>query len=397
MEYLPRIVDLEIQRLLSATPIVTIEGARATGKTTTAQQFAASEIRLPRELALLQSDPVGVLSRLDRPALIDEWQLAGVDVLWALKEIVDGDPRPGSFILTGSVEPETYGATYPLTGRSARVVMHPMNARELAGGGHRESWIERLTAGGLTEPGNAGTPVDIDVVTRSGFPAVATIADPTPWLLAYADSVAQRGLEARHDPARVGRLLRVLAELEGSVVPDERIWTAADINRETYRRYEAMLERTHVVQPARAWQTNRLKRVTALAKRYFVDTALALALAGIGTEQLRRDPALAGHYFDSFVASQIRSEIGVARGVLHHVRTKAGEHEIDMVIEIGGTLIAIEVKSGVQPVAADAKHLAWFRSKLGDAVTAAAVIHRGSASFEIVPGVWALPVSSLWS
>ena len=397
MEYLPRIADFEIQRLLAATPIVMIEGARATGKTTTAQRFAASELRLPRDLALVQSDPVGVLSRLARPALIDEWQLAGVDLLWALKEIVDEDPLPGSFILTGSVEPETYGPTYPLTGRAARVVMRPMNARELAGGGHRASWIDRLTGGEFAEPRNSGTQVDVDVMTRSGFPVVAAMADPTAWLLAYADSVARRSIDERRDPQRVNRLLRVLAELEGSILPDERLWIAADINRETFRRYDAMLERTHVVQPAPAWHTNRLKRVTALTKRYVVDTALALALAGIDAEQLRRDPTLAGRYFDSFVASQIRPEVDIAGGSLHHLRTKGGEREVDIVIEIGGALIAIEVKAGVRPVAANAKHLSWLRAELGDTVTAAVVIHRGSASFEIVPGVWALPVSSLWS
>ncbi len=397
MRYIPRIVDEQLSELLDSIPIVTLEGARATGKTTTAGRVVASELRLPRDLELLQSDPRGVLRRLEAPVLIDEWQLAGVDVLWALKEIVDESPIPGSFVLTGSVQPESYGPTYPLTGRGARLLMHPMNQRELHGHGHSSLWISRLLAGEffVASP-SAGPEAGFEVLFESGFPATRDL-DPARWLEAYARSVAERSVEVRRDPERVGRLLRVLAELESAAIPDERIIELADINRATFVAYDQMLQRAHVAVPTPAWQTKRLKRLTDFPKRYLVDQALALAIAGLTDEQLVMDPKLAGAYFESFVAAQLRPEVAALGGSMYHLRTKAGEREVDLVLDIGGDLVLCEVKATVRPSARDVKHLQWARTELGSRVAAAVLFHRGSSSLELSVGVWALPISLLWS
>ena len=397
MSYLERLVDAQLEQLLATVPVVTIEGARATGKTTTALQWAESEIRLPRDLDLLRSDPYAVLARLAPPVLLDEWQLAGTDVLWAIKDIVDDSPRPGSFILTGSVQPESYGPTYPLTGRGARVVMYPMNRRELEGIGGAGLWIDAVLSGGLMQPNpESHAKLGLGTATRSGFPSTRDVDAPT-WLRAYAASVAERSVDERRDPVRVGRMLRVLAELEAMAVPDERIIQAADINRVTFQAYDTMLQRAHVSVPAAAWQTNRLKRLTSFAKRFTVDAALSLAIAGVREDELLADPALAGHYLESFVAAQLRPEVEVRGGGLYHLRTRAGEHEVDLVVEVEGRLIAIEVKHAVQPRPEDAKHLAWFVDSLGNRVAAAVVLHRGTATYELAPRVWAVPITSMWS
>jgi predicted AAA+ superfamily ATPase len=397
VEYLPRIADAELRRLLATNPVVIIDGARATGKTTSAARVAASELRLPRDLALLESDPLTLLRDRPRPVLIDEWQLAGIDVLWTIKAIVDDDPTPGAFILTGSVEPESFGPTYPLTGRAARLVWRPMNVRELRGAGGDGPVLDRIDDGSLFRPGNDAEPAPLEIMMRSGFPGLRALDDPVPALLAYADSIAQRSVEERRDPVRVERVMRVLAEVEAAVVPDERIWRAADVNRETFLRYDAMLRRTHVTQPALAWETNRLKRITSSTKRYFAEPALAAAVSGTTASALHANPNRAGGYFDSFVACQLRPELDAARATLHHLRTKGGEHEIDLVVERQGHILAFEVKAGVRPTASDARHLAWLRRELGGVVAVAAVIHRGTATWQLEPDIWALPVSALWS
>jgi hypothetical protein len=70
---------------------------------------------------------------------------------------------------------------------------------------------------------------------------------------------------------------------------------------------------------------------------------------------------------------------------------------VDLAVEIDGRLIAIEVKHAVRPRAEDAKHLTWFAECMGDRVAAAVVLHRGTATYELAPGVWALPIASMWS
>lgn len=396
MEYLPRIADAALDELLASSPIVMVDGARATGKTTSAARVSAAELRLPGDLPVLSSDPSFALSNLQHPALIDEWQLADVGVLWVLKDIVDRRPLPGSFVLTGSVEPETYGATYPLTGRAGRVTWRPMNRRELLGEGAARLWLDRLLAGELFRPGTSAAPTDFELLMHSGLPATRKVANPVPQLLAYADTIALRGVDERRDPAAIGRLLRVLATVEGQAVPDERIWQAANIDRATLVRYRALLERTHMIQPLPAWHSNRLKRLTARAKQFLADTAIALAIAGVSVDQLRNDPTMAGPYLESFVLCQLRPEVDRMRGSLYHLRDKAGEHEIDVIIDIGGRIVALETKATVRPTVSDGKHLAWLRAQLGNEVAATAVLHRGTSTWELSPGIWAIPISTLW-
>ncbi len=396
MAYLRRMADQALADAIETFPVVLLDGARATGKTTTASRVAASELRFPRDLALVESDPDRVLAGANRPVLVDEWQLAGIDLLWAIKAIVDDDPRPGSFILTGSVEPTAYGPTYPLTGRGIHITLRPMSRRELAGAGAGPLWLDRLLAGELAVPGRRCAQLGVDELTVTGFPA-APARWSADWLRSYAMTIAERSVEDRRDPVRVTRLLRVLGESESQAVPDEHLWRAADINRVTLASYRQMLERTHIRADLPAWESNRLKRITTYPKVQYVDAALALALAGIGPVELGRDPALAGRYLESFVAAQLRPECDWLGAVLHHLRTRGGEHEIDLLIELEHGVVAIEVKAGVRPRPADARHLTWLREQLGERVLAAVVLHRGDATFQLAEGVWALPIASLWS
>lgn len=75
MPYTRRIIDDELDELFGYVPAIAIDGPKAVGKTTTAQQRAAGLLRLdakPNREAV-RADPNLVLSR-PRPLLIDEWQ-----------------------------------------------------------------------------------------------------------------------------------------------------------------------------------------------------------------------------------------------------------------------------------------------------------------------------------
>lgn len=272
-----------------------------------------------------------------------------------------------------------------------------MARRELEGAGAEPLWLERWMAGEVTAPGRRHSRMEVEDLLITGFPAASGLASSADWLRSYAGTIAERSVEDRRDLVRVNRLLRVLAESESQAVPEEHLWRSADINRATLAAYEQMLTRTHIRTDLPAWESNRLKRITTYPKRQYVDAALALALARIGPEQLRRDPALAGRYLESFVAAQLRPECDRLGGVLHHVRTKGGEHEIDLLIELDDNVVAAEIKAGVEPKPADARHLTWLRDRLGDRLLATVVLHRGGATFELVDGVWAVPISSLWA
>src|ERR1700744_3284769 len=86
---------------------VTTSTARQVGKSTLTRLAAAGRpgtvVRLLDDAATLraaQDDPAGFVEH-DRLMVIDEIQLAP-ELLRAIKVLVDLDPRPGHFLLTGS-------------------------------------------------------------------------------------------------------------------------------------------------------------------------------------------------------------------------------------------------------------------------------------------------------
>lgn len=393
--YLPRLADQGLRAALKQAPAVLVDGARGTGKTTSARRLARSVVMLPRDLPQLQASPAAYLAALEPPVLVDEWQLAGPDLLWTIKEIVDQDPLPGRFLLAGSVEPSTYGPTFPLTARAVRTVIRPMTNAELDGRGDEETFLEQARTGSPQVSAGSSTAFDASTLFRSGFPGTRHLPDPSMFLDAYAALVSQRAGDEGRDATRLLRALRVLATLEGQVVPDQRIWQAADINKATWKAYDDLLIRTHLSVPSAAFESNRLSRLTAYPKRFLADTALALTLAGLDAPTLAGDPSLTGAFLESFVMQQLRPQVDRMGGVLLHLRTSAGEHEVDGIIDLGHEAIGIEVKHAVRPGTRDARHLEWLRDRLGSRFAAGYVVHTGGDTYPLGEQIWALPVGAL--
>ncbi len=395
-DYLTRHIDARLASAVQATPIVILDGPRAVGKTTTALRLAGSVVRLPQDLGRLDVLAADTLAALEPPVLIDEWQLAGPDLLWTLKQIVDQDSTPGRFLLTGSVEPATYGPTYPLTGRAVRLVMWPMTSAELAGRGSESTWLHDVSESGPPRPtiGTSGG-FEIGRLAVTGFPAARLQHDPSMFLEGYAALVSQRAGEEGRDASRLMRALRVLAVLEAQAVPDQTIWDAADLNKATWKAYDDLLQRTYLSDSLPSFESNRLKRLTRYPKRFLADTALAMTLANVGVDDMLADRDLAGRYLESFVAQQLRPQVPLLGGRLSHLRTSAGQREVDFVIEVGDRLYGLEVKASQRVDRSDAKHLLWMRDELGDRFKAGFVLHTGGDVFPLDDEVWALPISAL--
>ena len=134
LNYKPRQLDALLADLGGAFPSVLINRPRATGRTTTARQLAASEVRLdqPGQAAGFYADRGAALRGRPEPLLPDGWQEVP-ELLGAVKRSVDDDPRPGRFILTGSVRSDLENKVWPGTGRLVRVQMYGLTQREIVG------------------------------------------------------------------------------------------------------------------------------------------------------------------------------------------------------------------------------------------------------------------------
>lgn len=149
-----------------------------------------------------------------------------------------------------------------------------------------------------------------------------------------------------------------------------------------------------------AWTSSRLKRLARRPKRYLVDPALIAAALRIDDRSVMRDGNLLGRILDTFVAAQLRPELGISptRPRLHHLRTDRGRHEIDLIAELaGGRLIGIEIKAGTATDRADGRHLRWLRDEIGDRFLAGVVLHTGPRAYRLDAGIVATPIAALWS
>lgn len=408
MDYLPRLVDGRIDALLAELPAIFITGPRATGKTTTAARRAATLVRLDREAeaVAVRADPDAALRGLREPILLDEWQVAP-GVLGAVKRAVDADPRPGRFLITGSVRGDLDGEMWPGTGRLTRVAMFGMTVRELTALGPGVTFMDRVAAGADLLPAKDSPDLRgyVELALRSGFPEPALRLSENArraWLESYVEHLLTRDAEqvdGGRDPIRLRRYLAAYALNTAGVVDERTLFEAAGINRRTAQAYERLLANLLVVEALPAWTSNRLKRLVLMPKRHLVDPALAGAVLGFDTNLVLREGDLLGRLLDTFVVAQLRAEVGLSTAMprLYHVRQQQGRLEVDLLIELaGGRLIAIEVKADAAPSPDAARHLATLRDLYPETFVAGIVLHTGPRTYRLGDRIVAAPISTLW-
>jgi len=361
----------------------------------------------PAEAAACVADPDAALRVLVEPILLDEWQ-AVPSVLGAVKRAVDDDPRPGRFLLTGSVTADLQDETWPGTGRVVRVPMYGLTMRERLGRVHGPGFVDLLASDALSQltlpaelPDLAGY---VDLALQGGFPepvvGTATAAR-TIWLEGYVDQLLTRdaaGIAGR-DPARLRRYFEVLALNSAGLAEQQTLLEAAGLNRKTADAYEQLLVNLLVLDLVPAWFSNRLLRLVKSPKRYLVDASLMAAALQLDVAAVLRDGNLLGRVLDTFVAAQLRPEVALSqrRARLYHLRERNESREIDLLAEVGAQqVVGIEVKATAAPTPGDAQHLTWLRSVLGQRFAAGVVLHTGPGRFALGEHVMAMPIAALW-
>jgi hypothetical protein len=408
--YVPRLADQRIEELLAELPALMVTGPRAGGKTTTALRHARSVVHLDveAESEAFRADPDAALRALSTPVLLDEWQVVP-GVLGAVKRAVDRGSGAGRFLLTGSVRARLDASTWPGTGRVVEVRMYGLTAREIAGRLGGDPFLSRLTAATIDAFAAPSDPPDllgyVELALRGGFPDAALARSQTArvtWLDGYLSQLLTRDvdtLDGPRDPSKLRRYFEALA-LSTAGTPEHRtLYDTAQINRRTAVAYDELLQNLLVLDVLPAWASNRLSRLAKVGKRYLVDPALLTTALRLDSTAVLRDGDLLGRLIDTFAISQIRpeTELVTFKPRLHHLRTRDGRHEIDLLAEMSaGSVVGVEIKSTAAPKRTDARHLEWMRDRLGERFLAGAVLHTGPRPFVLSDRILALPICSIW-
>lgn len=364
-EYRKRIADDILARKLEGKGAVLIEGPKWCGKTTTAEQIAASILYMDdpekkeQNISMSELNPKRLLKG-ETPRLIDEWQLA--PKLWdAIRFEVDHRRELGQFLLTGSAVPvDTKEITHSGTGRFTWLTMRPMSLYESGdstGDVSLKDLFEENTVDGESD-------MTIDrlafLACRGGWPQAIDMSDDIALDQArdYYDAVVRsdinRADNIQKNAEKVRRLMRSYARNQGSQVPNTvlaRDVSANDeesMSQETVAAYLNALRKIFVVEDMPAWNPN-LRSKTAIRSsdtRYYVDPSIAAAALGIGPNDLINDLNTFGFIFETLCIRDLRVFADALDGQVYHYRDKDGQ-ECDAVIHLrNGQYGLIEIKLG---------------------------------------------------
>ncbi|MBI4730502.1 MAG: ATP-binding protein [Acidobacteria bacterium] len=391
-----------------------ISGPRQAGKTTLARQLVdrlgRGTLRDLDDPVLLQAatdDPVGFVATGERPLVIDEVQRGGDALVRAVKRVVDRDPAPGQFVLTGSSNFLTVPTiSESLAGRAAFVELWPFTQGEIAR--CRERFLDlafgepdrlrRMPRGDLDLRGYLGR------LCAGGFPEAQRLAPGRRdrWFRDYVRTVTQRDIvELSHirKASELPTLLRLLAARTADELVMEHIVDDAPIARQAVYEYTALLETTYLIHRVPAWSRNLTAKAKRHPKAYLTDAGLAAHLLRKDPDALARpaDPAT-GKLMETFVAAELLRQSSWAESpiALHHYRDRAGP-EVDLVLEAGdGRVVALEVKAGASFRRDAVKWLALLRDRCGRDFVHGYLLYAGPHALPLGDRLTALPIAALW-
>jgi predicted AAA+ superfamily ATPase len=400
---LPRLVDDALAARLRVMPAVVLTGARQTGKSTLVEKLVPGERRYRslddfdvRDAA--RRDPEALLGGAD-PLTLDEVQREP-DLLTAVKRAIDGDRRPGRFLLTGSTNLLLMRrVSESLAGRASYLTLWPMTRREQLGLARAGRWDELLATpeAQWRDLLSAGDDPEEDwqaLALRGGFPTPAleltTPADRAIWFDGYVRTYLERDLQ---DLASISalpdfrRLMQSACLRVGQLLNQTELGRDVGLPQPTVHRWLNLLETSYLLVRLPAYAVNRTKRLVKSPRIFWGDTGVALHL---GAQLGPSTPA--GAHLENLVLHDLIAwrDARVERVELAYWRTTIGE-EVDFVIEAGGKLLPIEVKATAMPRLADCAHLRTFRQEYGRKARAGLLLHTGHTVEWLSPDVLAVP------
>ncbi len=416
--YVRRVVDAELDELLTQLPAVWIDGAKAVGKTETALQRAATVRRLDRaqERQIIAADIELALAG-DAPVLLDEWQRVP-DVWDAVKAAIDARGTAGQYLLTGSAASGTHSGA----GRIKAVRMRPLTLPERGASSPTVALVDLLgdAPAPITGAAELGLADYTDEILRSGFPAFQRLTGRAlrGQLDGYLDRIVDVDMEEAgrrvRRPATLRAWMRAYAAATATSTTWEKIRDAATPGtgskpaKTTVLPYVDVLTRLRVLDSVEAWAPglNHLRRLSQAPKHHLLDPALAARLVGVsradlltgraGAVEMPRDGTFLGALFESLCALSVRVFAQAHEAAVSHLRVADGRHEVDLIVSRDdGGVAAFEVKLSAVVHDRDVEHLRWLRERIGDRLLDAVVLTTGQRAYRRADGIAVVPLALL--
>jgi len=380
-----RDVEPRLKMLAKQFPAIVLTGPRQSGKSTVCQKVFATlpyaTLESPDVQAFALEDPRGFLKQFPKGAILDEIQNCP-KLSSYLQELIDKDPVPGRWILTGSHNLSVMESGQSLAGRAAVPHLLPLSRNEVTTfENHPETLNETLLTGGY--------PRILDRQLR-----------PSDWLSSYVATYLERDVRSLSnigDLVTFQRFAQLCAGRISQLLNLSGLAGDCGVSSPTAKSWASVLEASFIAFRLPSYHGNVSKRLIKMPKLHFYDTGLACWLMGIrDAAQLDIHP-LRGAIFEGWVVSEIvkqRFNRGEANGV-YFFRDKSGL-ESDVLVQGRKGLKLVEVKAGqtiTSDWAANAHKIMEMFAKTKQA--ASAVVVYGGAERQERKGVTYLPWSAI--
>lgn len=381
-EYLPRIVDLEINESMEVMGAILIEGCKWCGKSTTAIHHAKTIVEFQNpdkkeEYDNIRDTKPSLFLKGEKPLLFDEWQM--YPVVWdSIRTDVDHTRLKGQYILTGSAKPKEGETMHTGTGRFARILMRPMSlyeSKESTG----EVSFEDILKGKDIEGVSKLTLEDIaSIIVRGGWPASLDINSDAKYKIAkqYVSSLIHEEVKnvdgVERNPEKMKSVLRALARNISTPASDKTLEDDVknvfneEISRPTLTDYINTLEKLFVIENIKATNLNFRSKyaIRTKAKKEFVDPSIATAILEISPSDLIKDLNTFGFLFEALCIRDLLIYTQSYGGDITFYRDETN-FEIDAIFRTSsGKWGAIEIKLGAGYIDEAAKNLLKFKEKV---------------------------------
>ncbi|MFA5448180.1 MAG: ATP-binding protein [Sphaerochaeta sp.] len=356
--YIPRDIQTQIEQALQFFPVISLTGARQSGKTTALRTILSSynyvSLELPSLAEQAERDPVSFLSTNPAPLIIDEIQYAPV-LFRHLKLVVDENRHTfGQYVLVGSQHlPFMQNISESLAGRVAILELENLSLAEIS---YVASHTDRLD-------------VLKRVIVRGQFPELWRNED-FPISLFYSSYLAtylERDVRQILNVTSLRdfeRFIRILATRSASLLNKSEVARDVGVSVKAITDWLSVLQTSGQVVLLEPWFENFGKRIAKSPKIFFCDTGLLCYLLGIDEQNLETSPFL-GMIWETFLFSELRKTDAYRSAAVRiwHYRDQYGS-EIDFIIEGKGTLSFLEAKWTEHPRQSDARVMAQIVEKL---------------------------------
>jgi len=348
-------------------PVLSITGPRQSGKTTAARMcfpdYDYVNLENPDTLSAAQADPRSFLTGFKSGLIVDEVQVFP-ELFSYIQTISDERNNPGEFILTGS----------------QNFLLSAKIAQSLAG----RVFVTHLLPFSIAELKRANFGMDDYAISLlKGFYPRIYDRDIEPHLFypSYIQTYAERDLRQIINISNLfqfQKFMRLAAGRVGQLLNYSNIANELGVDLKTIKSWFSILETSFIVFFLQPHHRNFAKRLVKTPKLYFYDTGLACSLLGI-----RQISDLDAHWargalFENMVIADLmktyfnRGEIPL----LYYWRDSAG-NEVDCLIDAGGRIKIVEIKSSVTVAADFFKGLKYYKNL--DAAAESFLVYGGDA------------------